>query len=92
MKSHGLIAPLKFHDGEHFPEEAKKVQWQDVSSYAATVAVFWNSVRAVELDDQLKLFASAVAKMIQGAPPFRPGWPIVEQAGIPVPKIRLSKL
>ena len=26
-----LIAPMKFHDGEHFPEEAQKTNWIDVS-------------------------------------------------------------
>ncbi len=29
----GLIVPLNCHDGQHFPEEARKVQWTDVSDY-----------------------------------------------------------
>lgn len=35
-----LIAPLKFHDGEHFPEEAKSVQCTDVSAYNITLPGF----------------------------------------------------
>ncbi len=33
LASHGLIAPLRFHDGEHFPDEAKNVQQADVSAH-----------------------------------------------------------
>src|ERR1700679_3339407 len=43
MQSHGLIAPLRFHDGEHFPAEAKNVQWTDVASYTSTVPAFWTT-------------------------------------------------
>lgn len=92
MTPHGLIAPLKFHDGDHFPPEAKNVQWEDVAPYAATVPAFWSSAKAIELEGKLKSFAHSVAEMIQSAPPFRPDWPIVESPGIPLPKIGLAKL
>ena len=69
---HGLIAPLRFHDGEHFPTEARHVQSEDVALYAATVPAFWSSAKAIDLETKLKSFASAVAKIIQIAPPFRP--------------------
>lgn len=92
MEPHGLIAPLKFHDGEHFPAEAKCVEWEDVAPYAATVPAFWSSARAIDLEARLKLFASSVAKMIQKAPPFSPDWPIVESDGGAPPKIGLAKL
>jgi len=92
IRPHGLIAPLKFHDGEHFPQEAKDVEWQDVSAYAATLPIFWNSVRAIELDDILKAFAGSVAAIIQSAPAFRSDWPVINNPGVPIPKIGLAKL
>jgi hypothetical protein len=49
MTSHGLIVPVRFHDGDHFPEEARDVQWIDVAPYTYTVSAFWASPRALEL-------------------------------------------
>lgn len=54
----GLIAPLRFHDGEHFPEEARTVQWVDVAPYTSTLPAFWNSAKALEFEDSaLRPFA-----------------------------------
>jgi hypothetical protein len=92
IKAHGLIAPLKFHDGEHFPAEARNVEWVDVAPYAATVPAFWDSAKAIELEEKLKSFAGSVAKIIKRAPAFRADWPIVESKGSQIPKIRLAKL
>lgn len=92
MQAHGLIAPLKIHDGEHFPPEAKEVQWEDVSLYTATVPAFWSSVRALELEDRIKSFAVSVAKIIGNAPPFEADWPVVDALGTPFPNIGLAKL
>ena len=92
MTSHGLVAPLKFHDGEHFPEEARKVQWADLESYAFTVPGFWSSSRAVELEDVLKEFARSVAGIITSAPPFEADWPIIEKLAPLAAKIGLPRL
>jgi hypothetical protein len=54
LSSHGLIAPIRFHDGEHFPQEAQEVQSTDVAPYTYTVPAFWASQRALELEDRLK--------------------------------------
>jgi len=92
MQSHGLIAPMKFHDGEHFPEDAKAVQWTDVAPYTSTVPAFWTSPRAIELEDVLKKFAEQVARMIQDAPAFEADWPVVEAPGLRIGKIGLARL
>jgi hypothetical protein len=92
LTSHGLIAPVRFHDGEHFPEEAREIQWTDVASYTYTVPAFWASQRALELEDRLKELARSLAKIVKGAPPFAPDWPIVQ---VPAPgggKIELARL
>jgi hypothetical protein len=92
LVSHGLIAPLKFHDGEHFPEEAREIEWTDVAPWTSTVPAFWASSRALELEDALKGFARSVAGMIRRAPQFQADWPIVEQDAAPAAKIELARL
>jgi hypothetical protein len=91
-QSHGLIAPMRFHDGEHFPEEAQVVEWTDIAAYTSTMPAFWASQRALELEDRLKEFAASVAHMIQRAPAFQADWPLEESPALAVPKIELAKL
>lgn len=92
VSPHGLIAPVRFHDGEYFPTDAAAIQSCDVSSYTATLPAFWQTQRAVEFEDVLKTFAHSVAAMIRRAPPFRPDWPIVEAPPLDPPVVPLRRL
>jgi hypothetical protein len=90
--SHGLIAPVRFHDGEHFPPEAQRIQSLDLTSYASALPAFWNSPRSLELEDKIKSLAVSVARILQRAPPFQRDWPVVEATGAIAPKIPLGRL
>jgi len=93
MGSHGLIAPIRFHDGEHFPAEARKIEWTDFAPYAFTVPAFWSSSKAQELEERLKVkLVRSVAKIVSNAPPFEPDWPIVETPAAGSGKIELARL
>lgn len=92
LVSHGLIAPLKFHDGEHFPPDARAAEWIDVSPYALTGPAFWASSRSLELEDLLKRFAGGLANVVRRAPPFEADWPIVERGAEPAARIELARL
>jgi len=93
LPRYGLIAPMRFHDGEQYPEEAKNTQSVDVTRFATTLPGFWDTSRAIELEEQLKNLAIAVARMIAGAPAFRPSWPIVStEPHVPLPQIVLERL
>lgn len=92
MPSHTLIAPLKVHDGEHFPQEAKDIQCLDVVSYYSTMPAFWTSSRAMELEVKLQDLARAIARIIDRAKPFDPAWPVVELEGAAPPPILQAKL
>jgi hypothetical protein len=92
MRPHGLIAPLRFHDGEHFPEDAKVVHCTDVSAYTSTVPGFWTSGRAMELEDLLKAVARSVAGIIRSVPSFEPDWPVIDVLGIEHGRIGLGRL
>jgi hypothetical protein len=92
LSAHGLIAPVRYHDGEHFPVEASQVQWADFSEYTSTIAAFWNTSRAVEFEDRIKEFAGSVAALVRKAPAFRTDWPIVDaQPSLP-PAVALRRL
>jgi hypothetical protein len=92
MGSHGLIAPVRFHDGDDFPQEARDVQSLDLRPFASTMAAFWASRRTVALEDRLKDLAVSVAKMVKCAPPFAPHWPVVEVKASEGGRIELAKL
>jgi hypothetical protein len=92
LRPHGLIAPLRFHDGEHFPPEAREVEWTDVAPYTTTVPAFWTSQRAIELEDCLKSFVASLAHIIRRAPPFSADWPVVEAIALPREPIGLARL
>lgn len=87
-----LIAPIKYSDGECFPDEAKDVQWADFSDFAFTVPGFWHSQRAVEFEAQLKGFAERVATLIRSAPPFQSDWPLVLHEDIQRPNGEFRRL
>ncbi len=87
-----LIAPVRFHDGESYPQEAKDIQQIDVTPYTSTLDGFWKTDRAVELEDKLKELAKALAKIVSSATPFEQDWPIVNAEGNPPPKAPLVRL
>jgi|ERR1700728_349927 len=87
-----LIAPMRFHDGEHFPEEARSVEWLDVAPYTSTMPAFLTSPRAMDLEDLLKGFAKQVAKIVRECPAFQPDWPVEEAPALAVPRIELARL
>jgi|ERR1039458_5314020 hypothetical protein len=93
LPKYGLIAPMRFHDGERYPEEAKNTQSVDITQYATTLPGFWDTSRAIELEERLKEFSIDVARMIVEAPAFQRGWPIVPTTPqAPVPQIVLERL
>jgi len=89
----GLIVPIKYCDGEHFPPEAQDIQMHDFSEYTSAVPAFWDTRGAVELDGKIRSFAEQLAKKINCAPAFAPGWPAEQVMDVPVPpKISLANL
>lgn len=88
----GLIAPLRFHDLEYFPDEAKCLQMIDVVDHRSTTAAFWGSARELELEQKIRTLAVAVAGMVRRAPAFRDDWPVVPVEGVTPQPIPLATL
>lgn len=77
LTDHGLIAPARYHDGEHFPEAARQIQCADFAPYTSTLKAFWDTSHAVEFENRIKDFAKSVALIVRRAPDFQE-WPVVD--------------
>ncbi len=76
--AHNIILPMRFHDGEKFPGEAKKIQSIDVRKYTFISPSFWETKKAVELEDLIKQLCCNIAKSVENAPAYNPSWPTPE--------------
>lgn len=75
-----LVLPASFHDGKHFPPEARDSKFLDFSDYTSTIpSSLWNSELALEFENKrLKVFARDLASLINNAPPFQDDFPVTE--------------
>jgi hypothetical protein len=65
-----LVVPLRYHDGESFPNDARAKQITDCTSYTSTLPRFWDTDNAVEFEKAvIKPFSIALANHIRKAPP-----------------------
>jgi hypothetical protein len=74
--THPLIRPLRFHDGEHYPGQAQERQLLDVTNYTSTNMAFWETAKAIELEDKIKDLCKGLAETIRFAPEFNPDFPL----------------
>ncbi|NOT62380.1 MAG: toll/interleukin-1 receptor domain-containing protein [Acidobacteria bacterium] len=73
---HGLIYPVRFFDGDHFPQEAKDTQQKDLSPWNIPHPVFRDTPDYIEFDRQIQVVANDVARIIQRAPDWA-DWPVI---------------
>jgi hypothetical protein len=73
-----LVIPTTISEDKDFPNDAQGRQSRDLSSYFSTFAVFWESPRALELEDQLRILAKDIARVIKASPEQSDNFPIVE--------------
>jgi hypothetical protein len=91
LSDHGLIAPIRYHDGDHFPEAARNVQRADFAKYTSTLPGFWKTSRAVEFEDRIKEFARSVALVVRRAPAFQE-WPVKDGEPTVPAHVKLRRL
>ncbi|MGA7312938.1 MAG: toll/interleukin-1 receptor domain-containing protein [Silvibacterium sp.] len=74
-----LVAPASYHDGSHFPAEARAKQILDFSNYTSTASRFWGTEIAVDFERLcLMPFARDLASLVRMAPQYDPNFPLVE--------------
>ena len=86
-----LLCPLRYCDGDNFPEETKEWQILDVRKYTSPLPKFWDTADAVAFTQDLWKLAENLAIRIRNAPEFEQDFPIVEAEKIeikPLPPIR----
>jgi hypothetical protein len=80
----GLIYPVRYADGEHFHEDAKRTECTiDFSQYNYPDEAFRNSAKYIEFDDKVQQMASELVPRLQAVPVWRRNFPIVEPAAMP---------
>lgn len=72
----GLIYPVVFYDGEHFPEEARNIQQRNLSNWNIPYPVFRETVEFVGFDRQIQMLVQELARMIGRAPAWQ-DWPVI---------------
>lgn len=72
----GLVYPVKFNDGESFPQDAKQVQFRDLSRWNNSVKSFRDTPAYVGFEDEIKSIADQLSAMISKAPDWRPDFPV----------------
>lgn len=74
-----LIRPARYHDGVHFPQEARAQQVVDFGPYASTIGRFWDTERACEFEEKhIKKLAVDVAASIEACPECHEQFPLYE--------------
>lgn len=87
-----IILPVRFHDGDSFPKEARALQSYDVRKYTSLSPAFWETARAVEIEDKLKLLCVDIAKSVKHAPKYNSSWPTPEPEPELSEKVELRRL
>ena len=72
-----VLFPLRFQDGDHYPDEARARQSKDVSRWTSACDGFHGSAREWELEQQVKDWCKELAAKIARVPAWRPDFPVV---------------
>jgi len=76
-KPAGLVYPVVFFDGEHFPPEAKRIQSCDLSRWSHSYPSFRETQDFIDFTEEVKTIAEEIWGVIKNAPSWQPGWPVV---------------
>lgn len=88
----GLIYPIRFWDGDHFPEYALQRQRRDFINWNRDTPAF---VMTRDYDDfvrEVQAMANDLATIIANAPPWNAQWPVMEVPGRNAPTVVQPRL
>ena len=91
--SRGLIFPVIFADGDLFPEEARTTQsrW-DLSAYNKPYPQYRDTQEYLEFDSKIQELVQELVPLLNSAPSWQAGWPIVEPDAEPMTHLNLTRL
>jgi hypothetical protein len=73
----GLVYPVCFHDGEHFPEAVKKIQYRDLKRFNRATPAFAQTADYYQFVGEMQTVADEIAHLISVAPAWQPTFPVV---------------
>jgi hypothetical protein len=76
LTTKGLIYPVVYFDGEHFPDEAKATQMKDLRTLNHPDSSFAKTRKYVQFDAMVQEICGELAMNIATAPPWQAEWPI----------------
>ncbi len=76
----GLVYPVVFSDGEHFPTEATETRHKDLHKWNYPYEVFKESVEYLEFDRKIQEISKELSLWISEAPQWKKNWPIATPA------------
>ena len=74
--SPSIIFPIKFADGDNFPELAIKTQMEDLTEYNYTTIAFRDSDEFMKFEKKIEVIAKNLCGIIQDFPDWDPDWDI----------------
>lgn len=90
--SNGLLYPLRYADGDHYPDDVKLIQQIDIRDWNTPHEVFRHTAGYVDFDKKVQEIAERLAERILDAPPWDASWPVITPAVSPKRSVPLPKL
>ncbi|MER8595735.1 toll/interleukin-1 receptor domain-containing protein [Mesorhizobium sp. M1182] len=89
----GLVYPVVFADGIHFPQEARDVQSRiDLSTWGIPFPQFKKTEEYQQFWALMRQVATQIAVHLSSIPPWSPGWPILTPPAAAPPQAPLPRL
>jgi TIR domain len=89
----GLVYPVVFADGIHFPQEARDVQSrQDLSTWGIPFPQFQRTTEYQEFWARMRKVATEIVSHLSSVPPWSPGWPVLTPPIAAAPQASLPRL
>ena len=72
---HGIVFPIKLHDGQHFPNKINGIQFLDWTEYTTIGEYFlFHSQNGCKFQDMIKLLAKQIANSLLHIPNWNSVW------------------
>ncbi|MGE4061546.1 MAG: TIR domain-containing protein [Sphingomonadales bacterium] len=89
----GLVYPVVFADGIHFPQEARDIQSRrDLSIWGIPFPQFRKTTAYQEFWTRMREVAAEIAAHLSMVPPWSPGWPVLSPPIPTAPHVPLPRL
>jgi len=88
----GLIFPLRYHDGEHFPPDVASIEYLDVSAVNHPALSFRDTAQFMSLIERVQELADGLSNALQRVPVRSDAWPVITPEPGPAPVVALPRL